>query len=90
MLIFTTENTESTEDVKEWTSSAPVCAIRRFRLIAESNSVVSLCSLWLTLPNQFEGFFGGAGDDGPIADLDDRAVEQTGVRDDRGEDLRFG
>jgi hypothetical protein len=40
--------------------------------------------------NQVESFFDGAGDDGAVADLDDRAVEQTGVRGDRREDLRFG
>ena len=43
----------------------------------------------LISPDQVEGFFGGAGDDGAVTYLDDRAVEQTGIRDDRGEDLRF-
>jgi len=38
----------------------------------------------LIFPNQVEGFFGGAGDNGPVADLDDRAVEQTRVRDNSG------
>ena len=44
----------------------------------------------LIFPNQVESFFGGAGDHGSVADLDDRAVEQTGVSDDSGEDLRLG
>ena len=47
-------------------------------------------SFLLGVFDQFERFFDRAGDDGPVADLDDRSVEQARVRDDRREDLFFG